>query len=171
MLSYTALAKSLFKEAHDTTDSSLRRVRLADVRRVARAGIRYYRTVPWLPVKGYFVAARTELAELYQTLGRTAELAGAPLDRRLDYLRMAYRIYPGAPTALLLAEALFEKASPDQVDLARGSLTYCRDYARKEWSDPQKHPAIRATLGIYPRRFPMLAPEVDHALADLEHLR
>jgi hypothetical protein len=130
----------------------------------------------WLPAKGYFIAARTELAGLYETLGRVAALAGASLDRRLEYLRMAGTIYPSASTDLLLAEALFEQARPKHEpnlepnldDIARESLTHWRDYARKAWPDPHKHPDIRATFEAYRREFPALAPEVGQALVELE---
>lgn len=168
MLSYTALAKSFLREAESTTDPSVRRVRLADVRSVAKAGLRYYRSMSWLPARGYFIAERPQLAELYETLSRVAALAGAPLDRRLEYLAMANKIYPSATTDLLLAEALFQKASPDQIDIARQSLGYWRDYARKTWPDPYKHADIRATFESYRRQFPALAPEIGQALIELE---
>lgn len=168
MLSYTALAKSLFKEAESTSDPSVRKLRLVDARMVARAGIRYYRTMNWLPAKGYFIAARTELADIYETLGRVAALAGKPIARRLEYLHMANKIYPSASTDLLLAEALFEEASSDQVDAARESLAHWRDYARKAWPDPYKRSDIRATFERYRHQFPTLAPEVSQALGELE---
>jgi hypothetical protein len=171
MLSYAALAKSFFKEAESATDPTSRRVQLADARNVARAGLRYYRTMPWLPAKGYFIAARTELADLYETLSRVAALAGAPLERRLDYLHMASRVYPSATTDLLMAEALFEKAMPDHVDVARQSLLHWRDYARKSWQDPYKHETIRATFESYRQQFPALSPEIAQALTELEHPR
>lgn len=170
MLSYTALARSLFKEAEATHDPSLRSIRLADLRGVAKAGIRYYRSLTWLPAKGYFIPARTELAQLYETLARADGLARAPLDHRLSHLRTAYAIYPSAPTALLLAEALLDEATPDRIDVARESLDYCRDFARKEWTDPHQRASIRALIGSYLQRFPALLPEVTQALAELAAL-
>jgi hypothetical protein len=101
MLSYTGLAKSFLLEAEATADPALRRLRLADLRGVARAGMERYRSLSWLPAHGYFIAARTEFAELFATMGRAAALAGANPERCLRYLRRSYAIYPSAQTALL----------------------------------------------------------------------
>jgi hypothetical protein len=170
MLSYAALTKSFLQEAEATTDPALRRVRLADLRGVARAGMERYRSLFWLPARGYFVAARTEYAELYATLGRAAALAGANPERCIRYLRRSFEIYPSARTALLLAQQLFDQAlqalPADQV-LARESLAFCRTYALKSWSDPGKHQAVRAVFGNYTQHFPALAGEVQAILAQL----
>ena len=175
MLSYSALAKSLLLEAEGTTDSAIRRVRLADLRGVVRAGVERYRSLSWLPARGYFIAARTELADLFTTLGRAAVLTGASPERRIRYLRRAFEIYPSASAALLLAQQLFDQAlqasqaSPADETLARESLVFCREYALKSWSDPGKHEAIRAVFGNYTQYFPALSSEVQTILAQLGH--
>jgi len=170
MLSYTALAKSLLQEAESTSDSALRRVRLAEIRGVAKAGVARYRSLPWLPARGYFIAARTELAELFASLGRAAGLAGAPPERRIQYLRRSYEIYPAATTALLLAQQLFELAtlaSPADEKVARESLSFCQDYAAKSWPDPGSREGVRGLLQTYAHRFPELAGEVESILERL----
>jgi hypothetical protein len=167
MLSYAALAKSLLQEAESTADPAMRRLRLADVGIVARAGLARYRALTWLPARGYFIAARTEYAELYTALGRAAGLAGAAPERRIQYLRRAYEIYPAASTALLLAQELFELALPANEELARESLSFCQAYAEKSWSDPDKHAAVRAIFGNYLRHFPVLASDVQSILGQL----
>ncbi len=167
MLAYTALAKSYLQEAAATADPAIRRVGLSEVRSVARAGMVRYHALPWLPARGYFIAARTEYAELFTTLARAAALEGAAPERRIRYLRRSYEIYPTAPTALLLAKELFDLALPANEKLARESLSFCQAYAEKSWTDPGKHEAVRATFGNYTRQFPALTGEV---LAILDRL-
>jgi len=172
MLSYSALAKSLLLEAEGTADPTIRRVRLADLRGVVRAGMERYRSLSWLPARGYFIAARTELADLFTTLGRAAALTGAAPERRIRYLRRSFEIHPSAPAALLLAQQLFDQALqalPADEKLARESLVFCREYALKSWSDPGKHEAIRAVFGNYTQHFPGLNDEVQSILAQLGH--
>ena len=173
MLSYSALAKSLLVEAESTTDPALRRLRLADLRGVVRAGMERYRSLAWRAAPGYFIAARTELADLFATLARAASLTGAPTERRLRYLRRSFEIYPSAQAALLLAQTLFDQALqalPANEALARESLMFCREYAVKSWPDPDKHEAIRAIFGNYTRHFPALGGEVQAVLAILAQL-
>jgi hypothetical protein len=167
LLAYNGLAKSFMEEAETTSGPILRRVHLAEMRSVAREGIRRYRVLPWLPARGYFIAARTEFAGLYGLLGRAAALAGAPPERRIQYLRRAYEIYPAASTALLLAKELFDQALPADEARARESLSFCADYAAKSWPDPGKHAAVRAIFGNYTRSFPALTAEVQAILGRL----
>jgi len=167
MLSYAALAKSLLQEAETTADPAIRRVRLAEVRGVAKAGVERYRSLTWLPARGYFIAARTELAELFALLGRAATLAGASPERRIRYLRRSYEIYPAGSTALLLAQQLFELALPANEKVARESLLFCQNYAEKTWTDPDKREGVRAIFGNYTQHFPALAGEVQSILGQL----
>jgi hypothetical protein len=169
MLAYVGLAKSYYLEAEATTDPALRRVLLGEMRSVARTGIQRYRDLPWLPARGYFIAERTEFAQLFALLGRGASLAGDKPERRIQYLRRAYEISPAAPTALLLAKEIFDQALPADLSLARESLGFCADYAAKSWTDPANHASLRAIFGNYTRTFPPLAGEVQTVLDRLGH--
>ena len=169
LLAYSGLAKSFMEEAETTSDPILRRVLLDEMRSVAREGTRRYRALPWLPARGYFIAARTEFAGLYGLLGRAASLDGAPPERRIQYLRRAYEIYPAASTAFLLAKDLFEQALPADEARARESLSFCADWAAKSWNDPSKREAVRAVFGNYTRHFSALTAEVQVILARLAH--
>jgi hypothetical protein len=155
------------QEAETTADPAIRRVRLAEVRGVAKAGVERYRSLTWLPARGYFIAARTELAELFALLGRAATLAGASPERRIRYLRRSYEIYPAGSTALLLAQQLFELALPANEKVARESLLFCQNYAEKTWTDPDKREGVRAIFGNYTQHFPALAGEVQSILGQL----
>ena len=132
-----------------------------------RSGVKRYRALPWLPARGYFIAARTEYAGLYGTLARAAKLAGASPELRVRYLRRSFEIYPGGPTALLLAQELFDLALPADMKLARESLKYCQLYAEKSWQDPKMREGIKAVFGNYLRAFPALTDEVRMIVGEL----
>jgi hypothetical protein len=167
ILAFNGLGKALLEEAETTSDPVLRRVRLGEIRTVVRAGLLRYQSLPWQPARGYFIAARTEYAGLFDILARAARLAGANPALSLRYLRQSYAIYPSSITALLLAQQLFDQALPDDERLARESLAYCQDFARKTWRDPAKRDAVVALFGNYTRSFPGLAGEIQTFLGQL----
>jgi hypothetical protein len=167
ILAFSGLTNACLREAESTSDPVLRRRLLGEIRTVFRSGVKRYRALPWLPARGYFIAARTEYAGLYGTLARAAKLAGASPELRVRYLRRSFEIYPGGPTALLLAQELFDLALPADMKLARESLEYCQLYAEKSWQDPKMREGIKAVFGNYLRAFPALTEEVRMIVGEL----
>jgi hypothetical protein len=169
MLGFDTYVKTALSEAAaGESGSPARGQAIERATRMAGQGLRYYETQPWQAAPGYFMRERAHAAGLLTSLGLAATLAERPLEERLDYHRLAYRMMPSQRTALMLAQVLFDisRREPRSEARARESLEYFGRYLHEAKSDPLRRRGLFGLLRQYTDAFPALSGEVERIGAE-----